>query len=234
MRKFLVLVTLVAALLGSAMLLLGGPSPAVDSTVAARQGSTHVVREESSPARSRGDADERARKLRERATQRAALRQRITEAMHAREVAAASDQRRAAEKDDGPAAVSRSRRAGEPGAADEAPPANVMIDRTGNHAYLTRVMSQELMPLADECYELARAQRPELAGMLLLDVEILGDEEIGGVIDSVEPGAANEIVDPGLLECVRESLLATPLPPPELGGRDQISLSMRFSPDEAE
>jgi hypothetical protein len=234
MRKVLVLVTLAAAILVSVMLVLGGPSPAVESMVAGRQGATQVVRQASSTAPSRGDAGERAQELRERATQRVALRQRITEAMHAREVMAASEQRRAAGQDDGPAAATRGRRAGEPGAADEAPPAGAMIDRTGNHAYLTRVMSQELMPLADECYDLARAQRPELAGMLVLDVEILGDEELGGVIDSVVPGAANELVDPGLLECVRESLLSTVLPPPELGGRDQIALSMRFSPDEAE
>ena len=53
MRKVLVLVTLAAAILVSVMLVLGGPSPAVESMVAGRQGSTQVVRQASSTAPSR-------------------------------------------------------------------------------------------------------------------------------------------------------------------------------------
>lgn len=38
--------------------------------------------------------------------------------------------------------------------------------------------------------------------------------------------------DAGLLECVRESLMAVTLPPPTEGGRDRFMLSMRFAADE--
>ena len=69
--------------------------------------------------------------------------------------------------------------------------------------------------------------------MLVLDREILGDEDIGGVVNTMDPGKGNEIAEPALLERVRESLLATTLPPPEQGGRDAISLSMRFDPPPA-
>jgi len=229
MRNVLVVVALAAVILVSILLFLGGPSPAVAPLAAGGQERAQAAQQDPSPARPGIDAGERTRRLRERAAERAALRHRISEALHAREVAAAQALRVAA--DDGAAAPTRPRKSDDTGVPDETP---AMIDRTGNHAYLTRVMSQELMPLADECYELARAQQPALAGMLVLDVEILGDEELGGVVDSVEPGAANELVDPALLECVRESLLATALPPPEQGGRDAISLSMRFSPDNEE
>jgi hypothetical protein len=232
MRNVLVLVALAAVILVSMWLFLGGPSPAVAPHAAGRQDQAHATRQDPSPARSGSDVGERTRRLRERAGEQTALRERITEALHAREVAAAQARRVAA--DEGAAAPARPRKSDDTGVADETPPATAMIDRTGNHAYLTRVINQELIPLADECYDLARAQQPALAGMLVLDVEILGDEEVGGVVDSVEPGATNELVDPALLECVRESLLATALPPPEQGGRDAISLSMRFSPDDEE
>ena len=107
-----------------------------------------------------------------------------------------------------------------------------MLDRTGNRAYLARVLSDDLIPLADECYQLAREREPDLAGMLVLSLDIVGDEEVGGVVDAAAPAANNELADPGLLECVRESLLATTLPPPEQGGRDSVELSLRFAPDE--
>ena len=106
-----------------------------------------------------------------------------------------------------------------------------MQDRTGNHAYLARVLNQDLLPLVDECEQLARVKHPELAGLLNLNVEILGDEDIGGVIDALEPAANNEVADPELLECVRESLLATTLPAPDQGGRDALMLSLRIGPE---
>jgi len=116
---------------------------------------------------------------------------------------------------------------------DTAPPPADLKDRTGNHGYLLKVMNEELMPLADECYTLARHDNPELAGLLVLDIDIIGDEEIGGLIEAVRPGEANELVDPILLECMRESLFATTLPQPEESGRDAISLSMPLSPGDA-
>jgi len=107
-----------------------------------------------------------------------------------------------------------------------------MVDRSGNREYLMRVMNEELIPLADECYAMAREKNPELAGMMAVDVGLVGDEDVGGVVEEVGVSASNEIKDEGLLECVRESLMAVTLPPPEQGGRDEFMLSMRFAPDE--
>lgn len=105
-------------------------------------------------------------------------------------------------------------------------------DRTGNHGYLMKVMNEDLMPLMDECIEMAREREAELSGMLIIDLEILGDEEIGGVVETVGPGSNNEVADPELLECVTESILSTTLPPPPEGGRDPISISMPVTSDE--
>lgn len=161
--------------------------------------------------------------------EREALRRRILEAMEARERTAVG------EVGDGAGAVAAAGAAGKARAPeDEAVGGGGLVDRTGNHGYLLKVMNEELMPLADECYALARGTRPELAGMLVLDVEILGDEEIGGVVEAIGPGLGNELVEPLLLECMRESILSMTLPAPPQGGRDALSLSMPLAPEAAE
>lgn len=163
------------------------------------------------------------------------MRQRIVDALAAREHAAERD--RAASGDGTGSTGERP----EPAAtgAEEPPPrrdsephGGGLVDRTGTREYLVDVMNEDLMPLADECIELARHGEPELAGMLVLDFEIITDEEIGGVVESVAPGQDNEVPNLELMECMRESILATTLPPPDRGGRDAISISLRLSPDQ--
>lgn len=174
----------------------------------------------------------RAQRLRDGAAARATKLRLITEAIAAREAA-----QKLRDPATTPPTTSRTKPAttptDEPAALPTALPTALppMQDRTGNHAYLARVLNQDLLPLVDECEQLARVKHPELAGLLNLNVEILGDEDIGGVIDALEPAANNEVADPELLECVRESLLATTLPAPDQGGRDALMLSLRIGPE---
>ncbi|MCA9637528.1 MAG: hypothetical protein KC420_15985, partial [Myxococcales bacterium] len=100
----------------------------------------------------------------------------------------------------------------------------------GNRGYLLEVMNAELMPLIDECYELAKVDAPELAGLIALDVEVVGDEEIGGVVEAVAVSDQSELANAELVECARESLYATTLPPPPESGRDAFMLSLRVGP----
>jgi len=241
MRRAVAIVVVAALVLAGALFVLGGEVPRSEHETEAQRAaaaSPSAVAERSvapsevasTPARERVNADARA--------EREELRRRILEAQRARE-------RAAAEGDDAGEGGSTG---GEPSATtgpgvpvprdsdgpEGEPAAGGLIDRTGDHEYLVKVMNEDLMPLADECYALARETQPELAGMLVLDFEILGEEEIGGVVESVELGQANELVDPNLVECMRESILATTLPAPEQGGRDAISISLRLSPDDAE
>ena len=192
----------------------------------------------SAPARPRGasasgpdaapDESARTKRLREGAIAREAMRQRILAAAAAREASAPTKQP-GPTLTDAPAA--RPAKAKQPEV--EAPPEPAALnDRTGNHAYITRVFSERLMPLVDECDELARASNPKLAGMLNLNLELVGDEDIGGVIEAIEPDPSNEVTDPTMMECVRESLLAITLPPPDDGGRDGMMLSLRLDPEE--
>ncbi|PCC67616.1 hypothetical protein SAMN02745121_02251 [Nannocystis exedens] len=225
MRNRLALVLVVLVVLGAWWWTRPAPS-AVEAAVAATTPAQPAA--EAAERRTRLDdgEPERARRLRDGAARREVMQRRIVTAMAARDAAAAASRTPA---DPEPT------RPGKSGAraADDAP-ADAILDRTGNHGYLSRVLSRELMPLVDECHALVREEHPELTGMLVLDLEILGDEDIGGVVNTLEPGKGNEIAEPALLECVRESLLAVTLPPPEQGGRDAISLSMRFDPPKPE
>lgn len=228
MRRILGPIVLVLLLLGTGWLVLGGGevSRAGAEAGGARAQVVEVERRaaEEAPAKAKAEPG-RARSKDEREL----LRRKIVESLASRERAAA-EQRAAARDDDASSAGRRAKRGGGT-PVEEAPPAGGLVDRGGKHGYLLKVMNEELMPMVDECYQLARATRPELAGMLVLDAEILGDEEIGGVVESIATGRDNELSDPTLDECVRESLLSMTLPPPPTGGRDAISLSLRLEPE---
>lgn len=75
-------------------------------------------------------------------------------------------------------------------------------------------------PLLDECYENARATNPALAGTLTIELSIIGDQEVGGLIEESRIIAEKStITDDALNECVTETLYAVELEPPFGGGR---------------
>jgi hypothetical protein len=118
-----------------------------------------------------------------------------------------------------------------PGGADDdagdAPaPGPGLTDRIGGRDALMAALNQELMPLADECIEQAGERNPELRGMLALELELVADAELGAVIDAAGYPATNEVHDPELLDCIRETALSTSLPPPPEGGREAFMLTM--------
>lgn len=225
MRKVVVLVVLAGALVSGVWLALAGGATTAPVAVEGPQRAAVAQVERgqgSGELQGFGRGEARANKIREQAAERAVMQRRIGEQL-ARRAAA-----RAEAPDEAKARRVRAGAAGE----DEVAPAGQMVDRSGNREYLVKVMNEELIPLADECYAMAREKNPELAGMMAVDVDLVGDEDVGGVVEEVKTSASNEIKDEGLLECVRESLMAVTLPPPTEGGRDGFMLSMRFAADE--
>lgn len=232
------LAVVVVLLVGGWLALRMGPSPrssASEASPAAAKGETEVVARSvpASPTRARSPSPEQL-------AARSRMRDRIVDALQARERAAQRD------RADAPSAGAGARGPGDGPGADEAmdgstdsgpPPrreargSGGLVDRTGDHEYMVEVMNNDLMPLADECIGMARETDPQLLGMLVLDFEIIAEEEIGGVIESVSPGEGNEVANPELLECLRESILATTLPAPEHGGRDAVSISLPLAPE---
>ena len=104
---------------------------------------------------------------------------------------------------------------------DDDPWGDVLVKRLGD----------DFGPLGDECIADLRERVPDLAGMVAIDVTVVGDEDIGGVVESAAASHDNEIDDPQFLECMRESMLSTVLPAPPGRGRRDFVLSLHVEDD---
>jgi hypothetical protein len=51
------------------------------------------------------------------------------------------------------------------------------------------------------------------------------------VVDAADPAPTNEIADPQLIECIRESAFSMTLPPPPTGGRMKVMITLRIDAD---
>lgn len=116
---------------------------------------------------------------------------------------------------------------------DAETPSEGITDRTGGKfGTLIGAINDDFLPLAQECYEQALETDPELRGMLDMNFQIIADEDIGGIVDEVELGEENELHNPGMHECVRETMLSTLFPPPPDSGSTGVRLTLRFEPEQ--
>jgi hypothetical protein len=111
---------------------------------------------------------------------------------------------------------------------ERTPIRNRLGDKDGWGDALSDLLTNDFVPLADECFADARERNPDLAGMAAIEVTVVADEDIGGVVESATPAPDNEITDAGFVECMRESMLSTVLPPPPDSGRRDVMISLRF------
>lgn len=102
-----------------------------------------------------------------------------------------------------------------------------LTDRIGLDPAAVEALSAEFLPLTHECIEQARERDPELVGLLAVEVDMAGDPELGAVIDDVRfPDERNEVRDPELQTCIRETALSMLLPSPEQGGQERLMLTV--------
>lgn len=104
-------------------------------------------------------------------------------------------------------------------------------DRTGELAEETRILNQEFMPLVDECFDQADERDPRLRGKLAVSLKFATDEDIGAIVEALEPAQGNELADPELIECVRQSAFSLTLPAARLSGREGLLLTIPFRGD---
>jgi hypothetical protein len=96
-----------------------------------------------------------------------------------------------------------------PPGATKAAPADQLVDQTGwKDPSVTRHLNKDFMPLASECIEQAKARKPHLRGRLVFAVSLAPTENGRAIVASIKLRHDNEIEDPELLECIRESALA--------------------------
>ncbi|HMG23115.1 MAG TPA: hypothetical protein VK607_17385 [Kofleriaceae bacterium] len=108
-------------------------------------------------------------------------------------------------------------RTGEPARTDSTPqrgsdddaPAGKFTDRTGwGDASVGKQLNKEFMPLASECIDQAKARKPRLQGMLAFTMVLAPTGDGKTIVSSVKAMANNQIDDPELFECIRESSFA--------------------------
>ncbi len=100
--------------------------------------------------------------------------------------------------------------------AEPAPPARMPEpEGQGNQAdrplgkYIRETIQQQFIPLAGSCYEQLLQRQPQARGKLVLDLEIVGDGSVGGVVNDVSLGEGTTLDDEELATCVSESLYST-------------------------
>lgn len=110
-------------------------------------------------------------------------------------------------------------------------------DSTGNQVgkplgdYVRRVMQEQFLPLAGECYEQLLAHKPEMAGNVELEFSILGDPSVGGVVVDVDLADGTTLRDPDFRTCMTESMYSVIFDaPPGNDGSVSVKQSFELSP----
>ena len=91
--------------------------------------------------------------------------------------------------------------------------------------------TQAIVPLLRECYTRAQEDDPTLAGQLALEIEIGGEPDVGGLVESSEILETSTIKHAGMAECVRETMYGLELVAPAEGGRYKVRTTVAFSPE---
>ena len=97
--------------------------------------------------------------------------------------------------------------------------------------YIRGRIQEDLIPVAQECYASALADDPKLGGKLVLEFTIMGEPDVGGVVDQVKVGPDSDLTHAALVECMQESMLAVSFDAPRDGGEVNVIYPFEFSPD---
>ncbi len=98
-------------------------------------------------------------------------------------------------------------------------------------AYIQSVVRSELFPMVGKCYEELLVRAPRASGRLEISYTILGEEEVGGLVDEVEVTAEGSLVDEKLETCVKESMASVAFRPPANGGKVTVVYPIELAPD---
>lgn len=120
-----------------------------------------------------------------------------------------------------------------PAAARSDGPVDVSELSEHNREYLRERVRDDLLPPLLDCYNSALTVDPELAGTLVLQFAVIGDPEIGGVVEYAEIIAGEStLISEFMSECLRESAMAMTFDAPPEGGRFELHYPIEFEPDD--
>lgn len=99
-------------------------------------------------------------------------------------------------------------------------------------AYIRQVVRDDFAPMAKQCYESALAQNPKLSGKLVVFFTIVGDEKVGGIVESAEIADGTTIEDERLQQCFTESMMTVAFKPPRKGGKVTVKYPFTLTNDD--
>jgi len=97
--------------------------------------------------------------------------------------------------------------------------------------YIRGVIRSDLVPLAKGCYEELLGKHQDAGGQLTMSFTIVGDENVGGIVESAEVTGEGHMGDEKLTTCMRESMLSLAFGAPPRGGAVTVTYPIRFDPD---
>jgi hypothetical protein len=207
----ILIIALIAAMAAGIWFLRGrGDTPAptarreakAEASAADEQPETPEERKERGRARRDPEAERAARRARDE------MRERILDALKKRNPAPATE----------PAAARPASTADEPKGKYEP-------------SYIQQAVRKDIFPLARECYEQALKRNPKLRGRLVLAFTLVGDPEVGGVVDEGSIDESSDLQDDEMSICVRESFMTLTLDkPPAGGGKVSVKYPLLFTP----
>lgn len=97
--------------------------------------------------------------------------------------------------------------------------------------YVRERIREDFVPMAVHCYEALLAKDSKAAGKITVDFTIVGDEKVGGVVDTATV-AQTTLKDEAFQTCMRETMMSMAFRPPPQGGSVSVSYPFELSPDE--
>jgi hypothetical protein len=103
---------------------------------------------------------------------------------------------------------------------------------TLDREYIRGAIKEQLVPIAVDCYNtVLTEQDPKAGGEVILKFTIVGDEEIGGVVEAAEIDEESTLNSEFMRECLRESVMTVTFDPPPEGGQVQVTYPLEFAPE---
>ncbi|HEX4512536.1 MAG TPA: hypothetical protein VGL61_33495 [Kofleriaceae bacterium] len=103
-----------------------------------------------------------------------------------------------------------------------------ITDNTGDTSDWEKRVTTTLNGLLGQCYDLGLAEDPNLAGTITLRFTLVGEPDVGGVLESVEIVDTNTtLTQQTIRDCLTQQLYALELDPPPVGVTVQRELTLK-------
>lgn len=110
----------------------------------------------------------------------------------------------------------------------QAPPLPVPPSGKLDKHYIQSVI-RGARPLIKECYMLARDTLPGARGMVMVEFTILGEQDVGGVVETAKIISDNALsTNKTMSECITQTMLSLEFPAPEGGGKVRVKYPFLF------